>query len=157
MSDSRDPLDSTPYTYSVNVTQNKYQVLGFLENADSLTFSSPYGGGILAQIQNQILPDVSWIPAFAGMTNIVVPTVYANPASYSGRTIVTKGNALGILLSSGTLIPLQTNYNASSFTGVDVVNTNSGYIAQLSNTDSISGTGLFIAQIANRLTTLKDI
>ena len=34
----KDPLDDTYYTYSTNLTQNKYQILGFFENEENLSF-----------------------------------------------------------------------------------------------------------------------
>ena len=69
MSETKDPLDNTYYTYSTNANQDKYQVLGYLENADSLVFSPPYQGG-----------------AGGG----IITSVYAEPASYINRTIVTE-------------------------------------------------------------------
>lgn len=51
---------------------------------------------------------------------------------------------MGVLLSSdiGKLNqPIQENYSVGSFTGVDVVNTGSGYLAILSSKNIISGTG----------------
>jgi hypothetical protein len=36
-----DPLDSKKYTYSVNSSQNSYQLLTFLESSDTLAFEFP--------------------------------------------------------------------------------------------------------------------
>lgn len=56
-----------------------------------------------------------------------------------------KGSALGVLLDNGTGAtknqPVQELYNATTFTGVDVVNTATGYKAWFSSSESISGTG----------------
>jgi hypothetical protein len=66
---------------------------------------------------------------------------------------------LGILLgnSGGSLNqPVQELYNASSFTGVDVVNTNSGYLAYFSNKITISGTGIKLISIKANYTQKND-
>jgi ABC-type thiamine transport system substrate-binding protein len=39
-------------------------------------------------------------------------------------------------------MPVQENYNITSFTGVDVVNTSTGYVAYISQKKSITGTGI---------------
>jgi hypothetical protein len=50
-------------------------------------------------------------------------------------------------------------YNASSFTGVDVVNTNSGYTAVFGKNNSVSGTGVILkkVEIINFLTSLDKL
>jgi len=108
MSDAKDPLDGIYYTYVINANQNKYQVLWFLESWDSITYNpSP-----------------------------LIDTVYAEPTSYSGRTIITKWQPLGVLLNSGSLLPIQTSYNISSFTGIDISTTSTWYTTVLDNTSS---------------------
>ncbi len=119
MSDSKDPLDSIYYTYSVNASQNKYQVLWFLESSDSIAYnSSPF-----------------------------IDSVYAEPASYSGRTVFTKWNALGILLFSGTLLPAQVVQQ-----NIDTAGTSTGYITYFETKDSTASlTGnLLFSNIYNR-------
>jgi len=91
MSDAKDPLDtSTYYTYLVNTNQSKFQLLSFLEDGSNVSLS----------FQNAI------------------NTAYADPNDYSKRFPSTKGDALGIILASGTLVPVQ-----ASGTGVDIVTT----------------------------------
>ena len=69
--------------------------------------------------------------------------------------MVTKGSQLGILLSSGTLVPIQANYNVSSFTGIDVATTGTPYTVQFTNTDTIAATGgTLFSNIYNRRTDL---
>ncbi|MDD2916875.1 MAG: prepilin-type N-terminal cleavage/methylation domain-containing protein [Candidatus Gracilibacteria bacterium] len=80
--------------------------------------------------------------------NAFVPNASADIGSdYSKRYPTVQGDTLGILLASGTLQPIQ-----ETGTGVDVVNTNSGYVAVFGKGDSMSGSGraLFIALAARQ-------
>ncbi|MDD2565908.1 MAG: prepilin-type N-terminal cleavage/methylation domain-containing protein [Candidatus Gracilibacteria bacterium] len=59
---------------------------------------------------------------------------------YSNRKANTKGDTLGILLSSGSLEPVE-NLKSLTFTGVDLINEGTGkYITKLSNTETINDT-----------------
>ena len=115
---TKDPSDASMYTtYAVSYNQTKMQVMSFLENGSTVT---------------------SFVP--------LVPVASASSTSdYSTRTPVTKGDTLGILLDSGTGAtknqPVQEKYDVNAFTGVDVVNTNTGYTAVFSKTDTLSGSG----------------
>jgi hypothetical protein len=40
MSEAKDALDGVYYTYATDASLTKYQVLSFLESADTLTFNS---------------------------------------------------------------------------------------------------------------------
>ncbi|EKE26120.1 MAG: hypothetical protein ACD_4C00424G0001 [uncultured bacterium (gcode 4)] len=51
----------------------------------------------------------------------------------SKKAVYTKWNWLWILLDSWGLSPIQTNYRASSFTGIDVANTNTWYLTYFDN------------------------
>ncbi len=110
MSEAKDPLDGVYYTIWVDINQKKYQILWFLENADSLGYSP-------------------------------VDQAYAEPATYSGRTLMTKGNQLGVLLQANNLLPVQVNYDIGSFTGIDIMSTNSGYVYQFDKNIQTTGTG----------------
>ena len=112
VSDAKDPLDKVPYTYSVSASLNKYQILWFLENSDSLSMLPIEGNSLVSQ-------------------------AYADPSTYAGRTIATKWSSLWILLASGTLVPAQV-----AGQNIDVVTTNSWYVAAFWNTstDQITGT-----------------
>ncbi|EKE27875.1 MAG: hypothetical protein ACD_3C00141G0002 [uncultured bacterium (gcode 4)] len=75
----KDPLDtSTYYTYSTDSAQTKFQLLGFLEDGNNATVS--------------LNPIWGWD---------------ANALDYKNRFIVTRGDALGILLQSWSMIPVQ--------------------------------------------------
>ncbi|EKE27555.1 MAG: hypothetical protein ACD_3C00193G0008 [uncultured bacterium (gcode 4)] len=83
----KDPLDTSAfYTYSINSSQSKFQLLWFLEDWSSSALS--------------LNPDF----AKSGFK-----WVFADSVSYSGRYIYTKWDLLGILLSSWSLIPVQSN------------------------------------------------
>ncbi|MDD2909249.1 MAG: FISUMP domain-containing protein [Candidatus Gracilibacteria bacterium] len=110
----KDPLDTTTYyTYSTNLTQNKFQILGFLEDGTNISLS--------------LSPD---------FTKSGLGLIYAEPSSYSGRYIITKGDNIGILLDSSTWIPSQTLKSS-----IDVITTTGTYIAQYSNKEKLTGTG----------------
>lgn len=142
---TKDPSDATIFTtYSVNANQTKMQAMVFLEDASSVTAFAPFsseGEGL-------------------GMRRIsLVPTAFASSTSdYSQRIPRSTGDSLGILLDSSTGAtknqPVQELLSAS-FTGVDVVNTNSGYMAVFSNktSDNVSGTGFLLSQIKHTMVT----
>lgn len=71
-----DPLDKSKYVYSVNTTRTKYQVMGFLEENNSIAMEG----------------------------NTLIDTAYA--ADLSKRFPKVGGDSLGILLDSGTLAPV---------------------------------------------------
>lgn len=109
----QDPMSNTYYTYYTNASQNKYQILWFLENSDNPS---------LALIN---LPGV--FTAYAGAYETLFP--------------LTKGTNLGILIGTGTNLnqPAQ-ELVTSSFTGIDMTKTttSSGYTVVFSSTDSSS-------------------
>ncbi|EKE29468.1 MAG: hypothetical protein ACD_2C00170G0001 [uncultured bacterium (gcode 4)] len=77
----KDPLDwNTYYTYSTNAAQSKFQLLWFLEDWSNSALS--------------IVP-FAWNRASA------------EPTSYSGRYVFTRGDMLGILLDGTTKVPVQ--------------------------------------------------
>ncbi len=130
LSNAKDPLDGVYYTYATNVDLTKYQLLWFLENSDSLTYFS----------YNKKLT----LPEFS-----IIPSAHAEPATYANRFIVSKWNQLGVFLNPVTFLPIQTNYNASTFTSLDIANTTSSYVSILNNTSTgkITGTGSALASI----------
>jgi hypothetical protein len=101
---TRDPLDAGMYlTYAVDSGQAKMQVMAFLEDGSKAS-------GI-------------------GMGTLGADTAWAGGSSYSARTPVSKGDALGIVLSStggNVNQPVQELYVAGSFTGLDLAKTTSG-------------------------------
>ena len=84
-------------------------------------------------------------------------SAWAGGSSYSSRVPVSKGDALGIVLSStggNVNQPVQELYNAGSFTGLDLARTTSGsgYAMVFSGTDSTatlptSGTGAYTGSL----------
>ncbi|MBP8016537.1 type II secretion system protein GspG, partial [Candidatus Gracilibacteria bacterium] len=138
----KDPLDNTYYTYLTNSNKTKYQLLNFLENKNNqLSHEKIY------KYENKNNKSMYLITL--GLDNFVqtrqyfvsnlITKSYADLFDYSKRYINTKGAELGILLNSGTLVPIQANNG----TGVDIINTTGSYIAQFGNkdTDRIKGTG----------------
>lgn len=120
MSDVKDPLDrTTPYTYLVNSIRTKYQLLSFLEDGSNVSLSYR-----------------SLLPAGEGLG---VSSVYADTSDYSKRFVLTKGDALGVLLASGTMVPVQV-----SGTGVDILNTTGSYVMQFDNSTKVSGSGIVL-------------
>ncbi len=116
-----DPSDTSIYTtYAVNSTLTKMQAMVFLEDSGNVTAFNlplPLGEG--------------WGEGFIAYA--------ATTTDYSKRFPKTSGDTLGILLSTatGTLNqPVQ-----ESGTGVDVVLTNTGYLAVFSKGDSIIWSG----------------
>jgi hypothetical protein len=104
-------------TYAVNAGQTKMQAMAFLEDGSKAT-------------------GIGMVPG--------VDTAWAGGSSYSSRTLVSKGDALGIVLSStgGNINqPVQELYNPSSFTGIDLVKTTTAYTVYVSQNKTISGTG----------------
>ena len=77
----QDPLDSTYYTYSVNGAQTGMTLMAYLENVSNLTLTS--------------------------YVDTPTPTAHADTPSYATRYPMVRGDLLGILVSSGTLVPLQ--------------------------------------------------
>lgn len=104
--------------------------MSFLESGNNVTaFASPVQelGGIFLQreIEN------------------IFPTAYASSTSdYSQRSPMTQGDNLGILLSSATGILNQPIQETS--TGVDIVNTNTGFHLYFTSKDTLSGTGYML-------------
>ncbi len=86
------------------------------------------------------------IMAFLENGNILtayVPTAFANIGSdYSKRIPTVNGDTLGILLASGSLQPIQ-----ETGTGVDVVNTTTGYTAYFGKNSSIFGSGFALKRM----------
>ncbi|MDD2565906.1 MAG: FISUMP domain-containing protein [Candidatus Gracilibacteria bacterium] len=122
----RDPIDNNSYyTYSTNINQSKYQLLGFLEDSNniSLSFNSLF---------------YSWKD---------IGGEYANALDYSKRFSFTKGDTIGILLSSGSLDPVE-NQKSDSFSGIDIVNTTGSYTVQLNNKIKLSGSGIIQLQLS---------
>ena len=75
----KDPSDKTYYSYSTNYNQNKFEILGFLEDGNNISLS-------LAPFSNDVSNAVS---------------------SYSGRYVLTKWDMLWVLLTSWTQLPIQ--------------------------------------------------
>jgi uncharacterized protein (TIGR02145 family) len=110
----KDPLDATTYyTYSTNVAQNKFQILGFLEDWSNSSISMSPGFFIKPGLE----------------------LAEADPSSYSWRYVITKWDQLWILLDASTKVPLQTlNWS------IDVVLTNWNYIAQFTSKEKVTWT-----------------
>lgn len=106
---TKDPLDLSMYiTYATNLNQSKMQAMAFLENGSSVT-----------------------------VFNEIIDITHANGGSnYSSRFPTTTWDNVGILLASGSLLPIQ-----ETGTGLDIMNTNSSYIMQFNNSEKITGTG----------------
>ncbi len=100
---TRDPSDTGMYTtYAVNAGQTKMQAMVFLEDGSKAS-------------------GIGMVPG--------VGTAWAGGSSYSSRTPVSKGDALGIVLSStggNVNQPVQEKYDVAAFTGMDLVKTTSG-------------------------------
>ncbi|EKE28846.1 MAG: LamG protein [uncultured bacterium (gcode 4)] len=126
----KDPLDWTTYTYLINSGQNKFQIMWFLEDWNNAA--------------------LSFVPFKWNEAN-------ADASSYSGRYVYSKWDTLGILLDSQDKSPLQSKYNASSFTWVDIVNTTSNLIVQFSNKDYISWSWSNLVAIKQTYATQRDI
>ncbi len=112
---TKDPLDPSIYTtYSTNALQTKMQLMAFLEDGSKVT----------------------------GYNSVVGEAFAAGAASYASRGPTTKGDTLGILIGTGVNMnqPVQ-ELLTTTFTGVDVVNTSTGYTAVFSKNDSVSGSG----------------
>ena len=159
-----DPLDSTIYTtYSINVDRTKMQLMSFLEDSNNVTAMNsisqpsslallPKGEGNNSAFSLLSLPlGESWTPQRAvlwrGEGYLLTQASASSTSDYSKRYPRVIWDSLGILLgnSGGSLNqPVQELYVANSFTGVDVVNTNSGYLAVFGNkgSDRVSGSGI---------------
>lgn len=126
---TKDPSDATIYTtYSTNANQTKMQVMVFLEESSSI---------------------VSFVPS-------LITEAHASVTSdYSKRFPTTMGDSLGILLgNSGSTLnqPVQ-----ESGTGVDVVNTSTGYVAVFSNTDTLSWSGTKLVAMKSSMTSPSSL
>lgn len=114
MSHTTDPLDKKYYTYSTNANYTKYQVLGLMEESDTL----------------------GWIDmAYAG---------------YETRIPIAQGSSLWILLEntgSSNNTPIQELYAVNTFTGVDVVNTQTWYTAVFDKNSMVSGSGIVLKKV----------
>ena len=89
-------------TYATNAGQTKMQVMAFLEDGSKAA-------------------GIGMVPG--------VDTTWAGGSSYSSRTPLSKGDALGIVLSNtgGNLNqPVQERYDPLAFTGMDLAKTTSG-------------------------------
>lgn len=96
----------------------------------------------------------AFIPGIFG-----IPETYAIAnTDYSARSPIIKGDSLGILLGTGlnTNQPVQ-ELLTIAFTGIDIVNTSTGYTAVFSKTDSISGTGSKLIAIKASMTSVSAI
>jgi hypothetical protein len=118
-------------TYAVNAGQTKMQAMAFLEDGSKAT-------------------GIGMIPGIPG-----VDEAWAGGSSYSARTPVSKGDALGIVLSNtggNVNQPVQERYDALSFTGLDIINTQTGYTAYFSSKNTLSGTGTKLAILKSTYT-----
>jgi hypothetical protein len=123
----KDPLDtSIYYTYSTNVSQSKFQILGFLEDWS-----------------NSIL---SFLPRLSG-EGWGESQVNADPSSYSWRYVVTKGDSIWILLDNNTKIPAQSKFVSGSFTWIDIISTSWSYSAVIDKTFTVTWTGQVLSFI----------
>ncbi|MFA6090252.1 MAG: LamG domain-containing protein, partial [Candidatus Gracilibacteria bacterium] len=170
--------DSTIYTtYSTNASQTKMQAMSFLEDGGNIiayeSFQPLQSTALRGASSLALLPEGEGNKSVFSLLSLplgeswsegyLVPEAFASSTSdYSKRFPSTQGDSLGILLgnSGGSLNqPVQEMYNASSFTGVDVVNTNSGYTAVFGKNNSVSGTGVILkkVEIINFLTSLDKL
>jgi prepilin-type N-terminal cleavage/methylation domain-containing protein len=126
---TRDPLDAGMHTtYAVNAGQTKMQAMAFLEDGSKAS-------------------GIGMVPG--------VGEAWAGGSSYSSRVPVSKGDALGIVLSNtggNVNQPVQERYDALSFTGLDLARTTSGsgYAMVFSAGDSTvpaSGTGAYTGSL----------
>ena len=107
----QDPLDNQYYTYSVPSTQTGMELMAYLENSSNLTLTS-YDVDTLASTAN------------------------ADSTNYSIRYPAVKGDPIGILVASGTLMPLQ-----MTGTGIEIQTNNTLYTAYVSQKISITAVG----------------
>ncbi|EKE28683.1 MAG: hypothetical protein ACD_3C00029G0006 [uncultured bacterium (gcode 4)] len=117
----KDPLDkSTYYTYSTDSSQSKFQMLWFLEDGNNVALSfSPFAD----------------------------ENASAEPASYSGRYIYTKWDKMTVLFSSWTMMPIQSEFSASSFTWIDVMSSDKELSALIEDNQIISWTWVVLKAI----------
>ncbi|EKE27784.1 MAG: hypothetical protein ACD_3C00152G0002 [uncultured bacterium (gcode 4)] len=122
----KDPLDtSTYYTFSTNVSQSKFQILWFLEDWSNSALS--------------YLPFLSGEWRWEGWVN-------ADPSSYSWRFVITKWDQLWVLLSSWSMVPVQTS-GILSWTWIDIINTTWSYMAVYDRHNSVSWTWLVLSSL----------
>ena len=107
----QDPLDSTYYTYTTNALQTKIQLLAYLED----------GGTISLDYLHPL-------------------SAYADPSDYSKRFALVMGHSLGVLVSSGTLVPIQV-----TGAGIDVSLTGTGYTLYVARGDTRSGNNTILS------------
>ncbi|MBW7954605.1 prepilin-type N-terminal cleavage/methylation domain-containing protein, partial [Candidatus Gracilibacteria bacterium] len=79
--EAKDPKNDTNYLYTINGTQDKFQVTGYLELKNEIIFASK-----------------------------IIPLIYAEDTNYKDRHIVTFGDRVGYLYDAITNAPLQENY-----------------------------------------------
>ncbi|EKE29641.1 MAG: hypothetical protein ACD_2C00131G0011 [uncultured bacterium (gcode 4)] len=115
-----DPLDDSAYTYSTDPSQSRFQIIWFLESSNN--------------------PALSLFPAFPINAS-------ADPSSYSGRYIYAKWDRMTALFASWTMIPVQSQYEASSFTGVDVLASNQELSALVGDNKVVSWTWVVLKSI----------
>lgn len=118
MSDTKDPLDGTYYTYTINADNTKYQILSLMEDSSTKLTNVPV-----------LIPQ-----AFAGYET--------RTPSVKGDTL---GILLG---STGSTMnqPIQELYNAGSFTGVEFMTNNVEYTAVFDEKSKVSGTGARLSE-----------
>ena len=116
-------------TYAVNAGQTKMQAMAFLEDGSKAT-------------------GIGMVPGIPG-----VDEAWAGGSSYAARTPVSKGDALGIVLSN-TGGNVNQPVQELGFTGMDLAKTTSGsgYAMVFSGTDSTatvatSGTGAYTGSL----------
>jgi hypothetical protein len=92
--------------------------------------------------------------AYAGVSSdsLISEASAGSTSDYSKRSPLVKGDSLGILLASRSLQPVQ-----ESGSGVDVVLTNSGYVAVFGNRNSVSGTGASLSIVTNTIASCRTL
>ncbi|EKE28139.1 MAG: hypothetical protein ACD_3C00089G0001, partial [uncultured bacterium (gcode 4)] len=131
----KDPLDgATYYTYLTNITNSKFQLLWFLEDWSNTALS--------------MMPFRQEIPAFARMTELEMESANADPSSYSGRYILTKWDALWVILNNATQVPV--NATPSSYsTWLELKNYQSSELmAYVSKNNTLISTWTMIGWLA---------
>ena len=108
-----DPLDGTYYTYATNAIQTKAELLAYLEDGSSLA-----------------------------LNNLNPLSAYADLSDYSKRFPLLSGHPIGIIVSAGTLVPVQV-----AASPVEIATTNTGYVAYVSRGSTVSGTGAALVAI----------
>ena len=104
------------YTYTTPVSQTGAQFMAYLESASNLTLTS-YDEDSLEN------------------------TAYGDSTNYANRYPEVRGDLLGVLVSSGSLVPLQ----LASSTGVDIATTPNVYGVYVAPRVTVSGSGSALA------------